>query len=98
VIFDDRKGVCRSESPNSAGAIDGFVYLAVRSENKACRLYEGSDIIKKSPCHGGECPGIQSIGNGEGQLLPFYGFLGILDTVRRSGNHFNLFLIEIRNA
>ena len=98
VIFDDRKGVCWREAPNVAGAINGFIYFAVRSENKACRVYEGSDIIKKSPCHGGECPGIQSIGNGEGQPFPFYGFLGILETVCWSGNDLNFPLIKIRNA
>ena len=50
--------------------------FAVRSENKAGRMYVAPHIIKKSPCLSGECPGIKC------QYFPLYGFPGILKAVR----------------
>ena len=61
-------------------------------------MYVASHIIKEGACLSGECSGIKSIGNGEGQIFPLHGFLGILETIRGSGNYSNLLLLEIGNA
>jgi len=81
-VIDHEKGVCRRETADRSSAVHSLIHFAIRSESKSGRMYVASHIIKKSPCLSGECPGIKSIGNGEGQIFPLHGFLGILKTVR----------------